>query len=88
MCNKSKLFVQCSNGNAFVLEFEHDRELGELMVCDLKLEINDQQGIPTAQQHLIFGDQMLKEDGRRLASYNIQNESTIHLMIVPVIREV
>ena len=81
-------FVQCLNGSAFVLEFDHDRELGELMVCDLKSEINDQLGIPTAQQHLVFGDQMLQEDGRRLAFYNIQNESTIHLMLVPVITEV
>ena len=52
-----------------------------LMVCEVKLEIMDQMGIPTARQQLIFEDEVLI-DGRRLISYNIRDGSTIWLMQV------
>ena len=51
------------------------------MVCEVKLEIMHQYGVPTSRQQLIFEDEVLK-DGRRLVSYGIWDGSTIHLMQV------
>ena len=70
-----QIFLKTLTGRTMTLNVEANDTIEEV-----KRRITEKEGIPVGEQRLIFGGKNLESE-RTIADYNIQKESTIHLIL-------